>query len=536
MAEDENRVEVLEQRIKYLEERLEAVENALKSLIRDFMERNTQDERNTEAGNHGSNSIPVTPTWNPMLFEENSRSGHGEKSFSPEKKKENPWLGGVARVCAEISESMQRIEKQSEENIEEACQSDSATTRRLKLVGKEIDKAMEVLVGQEQGMGVNQSEESTSSESSIRWSEIQVFHALSAYDKMPTDDSEQSSFAELFDYSGVFKPSPEKLIEYKTSPRYKRAREAVKDDGQKLKKIRRELKEFAMRGRSFGQDQSTKNVGSKQSQSNSKVGSDKGTVYRVTSQKSLKGKSSSGKAEWGRKRGPRGSSTTSRRRVSPNSDINLLVIDMVGKICREESRALNPSMPRWYLPVPYATTILSGSASINSMISHFRTSDRVMSSLENCEQIFIPINDGGVWPGQKNDGEGLHWYLLVLDFNKRKVLIFDSNEPYIAEDRERRLEQIRQVFMAGDREFGNLTEWDYETPRSVPQQQNTYDCGMFVATFMMELHLYKYTLVDVNEGSRFQLATTMISHQLNKMRTRAIEFIKDELKLRRSRC
>ncbi|OMO52517.1 Peptidase C48, SUMO/Sentrin/Ubl1 [Corchorus capsularis] len=389
------------------------------------------------------------------------------------------------------------------------------------------------------GMGVNQSEESTSSESSIRWSEIQVFHALSAYDKMPTDDSEQSSFTELFDYSGVFKPSPEKLIEYKTSPRYKRAREAVKDDGQKLKKIRRELKEFAMRGRSFGQDQSAKNVGSKQSQSNSKVGSDKGTVYNVTSQKSLKGKSSSGKAECGRKRGPRGSSTTSRRRVSPNSDIKHLVKIFLEKRPETEDKGKKTLVDLDEICLTWKD------------LECLRPREWLNDKLPD---ILGHRHGGKNSPGRKQGSEPINATVVltsavcVLDFNKRKVLIFDSNEPYIAEDHERRLEQIRQVlkftqsmlshpkFMAGDREFGNLTEWDYETPRSVPQQQNTYDCGMFVATFMMELHLYKYTLVDVNEGSRFQLATTMISHQLNKMRTRAIEFIKDELKLRRSRC
>ncbi|OMP07021.1 sidestep protein [Corchorus olitorius] len=67
---------------------------------------------------------------------------------------------------------------------------------------------------------------------------------------------------------------------------------------------------------------------------------------------------------------------------------------MVGKICWEESRALNPSMPWWYLPVSYS-----------------------------------------------------------LNFTQAPLL-----DP---------------TFMAGDREFGKLTEWDWHVPPNVPQQQNT---------------------------------------------------------------
>ncbi|OMP07020.1 hypothetical protein COLO4_07697 [Corchorus olitorius] len=200
------------------------------------------------------------------FFEENSRSGHGQESISceKEKKKENPWLGGVARVCTEISEPVQSIEKENEENIEEGSKSDSGIERRVKLAGKEIDKAMEVLVGKEQGMDVNQSEESTSSEASTRWSEIQAFHAL----------------RELLDKWNQLRMSP--------ASRVHRNREE---------------------------------------------NSDGGTVYSVRSHESLKGKSSSGKAKCSRKRAPRGSSSTSRRRESPknDSDIEHLVKKLLQK-------------------------------------------------------------------------------------------------------------------------------------------------------------------------------------------------------------
>ncbi|OMO50951.1 Peptidase C48, SUMO/Sentrin/Ubl1 [Corchorus capsularis] len=546
-----------------LEGRLDGVEGALKDLIRAFekstLQRNSRDETKNNTEDRItvvlSNSIPVTPTCHPLLFDDNSRSGYANNS--------NPWLGGVAKVCSEINaEYESKLDSKNESGKD-------TNDSRVNLVGKEIDKAKEFLVGKEQGKEVNESgESSTSSEGSISRSEIEAFQALRAYPNMPTDDGAESSFGNPFDYSQVFKPSPEKWIEYKTHARYKRARDAINDDGQKLKEIKAGLKECVRSyRRSIGPLESDNHVTSEQSASISNRESDRRTVssFGLHESGKLKSGNGNGKATCSRKRAASGSTTTSRRRRQKRNDADIenivqeflqmkpipsvkgkrklvdfgeifcswedfaslsmggwlqdTVIDTVAKMCREESRAEEPSMRRLYLPTPYSTWILCRTATIRSMISHFRTSNKVMTSLDNCEQIFIPINN--------NLG---HWYLIVLDFTKREVLIFDSKEPLTAELYEMRLSQIRQVlkftqellthpsYEVGGREFGNISQWRLTVPPSVPQQENCDDCGMFVATFMLQMHLYSYELV------------------LNKERTIAIEFMKEELKRARLRC
>ncbi|OMO56740.1 hypothetical protein COLO4_35565 [Corchorus olitorius] len=196
---------------------------------------------------------------------------------------------------------------------------------------------------------------------------------------------------------------------YKEHGRFKRAPKVINDYDLKLDKVRAKLKEYV-------------NI--------SRVG-------LVGSHEAVKGKSNNGKVGCSRKKARMNSRSTSRRRGTSKHDSEIEhlvtqfvqmkpkseeVMDMVAKICREECKAHEPSMPR------------CGVANIKSKISHFRTRDRVMSRLENCEQvlkhfmlclqIFIPIND-----------QGVHW--------------------------------------AGDPDFSNFTEWDHVFPALVPQEQNS---------------------------------------------------------------
>ncbi|OMP03469.1 hypothetical protein COLO4_10393 [Corchorus olitorius] len=255
---------VLEKRVAELEERLEVVQGALEDLIRAFEkatgQRNNVDEtkNNIEERNTVvlSNSIPETRTWDPLLFEDNSRSGYGK----------------------------------------------------------------------EQGKEVKESGESTSSEGSISRSEIEAFQALRAYPNMPTYDGAESSFDNLFDYSQVFKSSREKWIEYKTHSRFKRARDAVNDDGQKLKKIKAGLKECVRSYmRSFGPLESDNDVASDQSAPQSNRESDGRTLSGFGLNESVKRKSDNGngKATCSRKRTASGSTTTSRRRGQKSNDADI---------------------------------------------------------------------------------------------------------------------------------------------------------------------------------------------------------------------
>ncbi|KAF8398203.1 hypothetical protein HHK36_017129 [Tetracentron sinense] len=96
------------------------------------------------------------------------------------------------------------------------------------------------------------------------------------------------------------------------------------------------------------------------------------------------------------------------------------------------------------------------------------------------DRVFIPVNRSGV-----------HWYLVEVDLLRRKVTILDSMRPRrtekIALEIRTLLAGLEYVFQGKQLEGGhsyNFRDWDCEYEKSVPQQQNSTDCGIFMIGYI----------------------------------------------------
>ncbi|KAF8399050.1 hypothetical protein HHK36_014916 [Tetracentron sinense] len=131
------------------------------------------------------------------------------------------------------------------------------------------------------------------------------------------------------------------------------------------------------------------------------------------------------------------------------------------------------------------------------------------------DRVFIPVNRSGV-----------HWYLVEVDLLRRKVTILDSMRPRrtekIALEICTPLAGLEYVFEGKQLEGGhsyNFRDWDCEYEKSVPQQQNSTDCGIFMIGYI-EYWNGQPNSISFNEGDieayRDKIAVSLLLSPLNR--------------------
>ncbi|WRX19777.1 Ulp1 protease family [Theobroma cacao] len=134
------------------------------------------------------------------------------------------------------------------------------------------------------------------------------------------------------------------------------------------------------------------------------------------------------------------------------------------------------------------------------------------SSIQNCEMIFVPMNDSN-----------MHWYLCVLNLKEKVIKVFDSLP--LSRGETRRLNAIKKVVAYFEKLFegtlfaSKVTCWEIIVPNDVPRQSNSYDCAMYVCKFMQTVHLNSYHEVCVEELDRSLLLAYLVKHPHNKNRS-----------------
>ena len=90
------------------------------------------------------------------------------------------------------------------------------------------------------------------------------------------------------------------------------------------------------------------------------------------------------------------------------------------------------------------------------------------------EKVLIPINISQQ-----------HWALAVINVNKKQIEYYDSmcggfitGKPYI-----RKLTEALQPHYPTE----SFSEWSYQQDLAAPQQQNGFDCGVFMLQFIQDI-------------------------------------------------
>ncbi|KAL3825558.1 hypothetical protein ACJIZ3_021587 [Penstemon smallii] len=166
----------------------------------------------------------------------------------------------------------------------------------------------------------------------------------------------------------------------------------------------------------------------------------------------------------------------------------------------------------WYLPTYYSQAILGDSENLINMLKIYE------DAMKFCEKIFVPMHENNC-----------HWYAIVIDFKKRKVLILDSywSDRKIYDDE--RLKAVENVVHFSHTLFTkhfskhyehNLDSFTIEPASWIPYQGNGNDCGIWVIKFMQNLHdlnILKYMEFNSAEERR-SLARRLFYDEDNQVR------------------
>ncbi|KAA8909323.1 Ulp1 protease family protein [Sphaerosporella brunnea] len=132
-----------------------------------------------------------------------------------------------------------------------------------------------------------------------------------------------------------------------------------------------------------------------------------------------------------------------------------------------------------------ASRVLFIRPALVAMIRHVdQAKDAIMPLLEDCHDathLFIPVNDGG------STTSGSHWSLLVLSMNDRVAFHYDSVCNY-----------HHSTAVTIIQNLGSVLGLDLKLVemKNTPQQDNTWDCGVYVLWAMKHLLVRRLLAVD----------------------------------------
>lgn len=125
--------------------------------------------------------------------------------------------------------------------------------------------------------------------------------------------------------------------------------------------------------------------------------------------------------------------------------------------------------------------------------------------LTGTDLLFVPLNTNG------------HWILVILDFRKKEVRVFNSLKSNHVELAGRVYKYFRRQYF---NLFGAKLEMSFHHERA-PQQPNGFDCGVYVCQFMKYLSLgvpFNFNMLDMSVF-RTEMVTELKENKLRSCPT-----------------
>ncbi|QHO02864.1 Ulp1 protease family, carboxy-terminal domain protein [Arachis hypogaea] len=142
--------------------------------------------------------------------------------------------------------------------------------------------------------------------------------------------------------------------------------------------------------------------------------------------------------------------------------------------------------------------------------------EEYMGEFESLCKIFVPMNE-----------DNMHWYLLVIDIEKRHLILLDSKPCVSSRNRGRRCAKLMALFieeMLDDSTFYVnhtthrlvISEYPIIHPAEIGEQNDdSNDCGVWMTTWMRECQWRNNYNIKVNESTRLRLAIDLVMNPFN---------------------
>ncbi|XP_018478183.1 ubiquitin-like-specific protease ESD4 isoform X2 [Raphanus sativus] len=159
--------------------------------------------------------------------------------------------------------------------------------------------------------------------------------------------------------------------------------------------------------------------------------------------------------------------------LTPSAWLNDEVINVYLELLKErETRE-----PKKYLKCHFFNTffykkLVSDSGYNYKAVRRWTTQRKLGYALIDCDMIFVPIH------------RGVHWTLAVINNRDRKFLYLDSLNGVDSKILNALAKYLTDEAKEKSGKDIDVSSWDMEFVEDLPQQQNGYDCGMFMLKYI----------------------------------------------------
>ncbi|KAF8084590.1 hypothetical protein N665_0711s0019 [Sinapis alba] len=159
--------------------------------------------------------------------------------------------------------------------------------------------------------------------------------------------------------------------------------------------------------------------------------------------------------------------------LTPSAWLNDEVINVYLELLKErETRE-----PKNYLKCHFFNTffykkLLSDSGYNFKAVRRWTTQRKLGYALIDCDMIFVPIH------------RGVHWTLAVINNRDRKLLYLDSLNGVDSKILNALAKYLGDEAKEKSGKDIDVSSWEMEFVEGIPQQQNGYDCGMFMLKYI----------------------------------------------------
>ncbi|RYQ85742.1 hypothetical protein Ahy_B10g105340 [Arachis hypogaea] len=204
----------------------------------------------------------------------------------------------------------------------------------------------------------------------------------------------------------------------------------------------------------------------------------------------------------------------------PKGWIDQTILDVYAHMLNDEEKTTSGVLRHWYLPTVFSQMALSGTIPSSQAREDYK--EAFMGKVEVLRKIYVCVNE-----------DNLHWYLVIFDMNQCQVILLDSN-PDPKKKATLYLEWMLQHDSFYDFESTirpKVSEFPIWEALGIGRQRNdSFDCGIWVATWMKNCIWIDDYNIYVDDATRMRIAIDLIMKSYNLKKNTIIKAAKKNYK------
>ncbi|QHO23276.1 Ulp1 protease family, carboxy-terminal domain protein [Arachis hypogaea] len=213
----------------------------------------------------------------------------------------------------------------------------------------------------------------------------------------------------------------------------------------------------------------------------------------------------------------------------PKGWIDQTILDVYAHMLNDEEKTTSGVLRHWYMPTVFSQMALSGTIPSSQVREDYK--EAFMGKVEVLRKIYVPVNE-----------DNLHWYLVIFDMNQCQVILLDSNPD--PKKKASKIFSIKQLALYLEGMLQHDSFYDFEStirPKvsefpilealGIGRQRNdSFDCGIWVATWMKNCIWIDDYNIYVDDATRMRIAIDLIMKSYNLKKNTIIKAAKKNYK------